>query len=390
MTLDGPFTSMIGPSQEQKITLGKGERELVWIVGYEAELISSKSGSAVPDRFMCHVSVDLQKEAYQQRLAPRLQATYRLVTLSQGLTKVDFPTGFGMPIPSDQLLWIRSQLLNLNDEKIADNIQFKIKFHYLRDKELQAPIKPLFLVRAPVVKSLEPGQNHFGGVKSSAGCSVGVNANPDDYLEYDSKGQAFIPHWKLPPGREETKTLITERLSLPDDMTVHAIVSHVHPSAESLTLIDLTTLDMVYQARTNPNKERLALDSISTYSSEVGLALKKDHDYGLVSVYDNQTDRELDSMAVMYLYLHDPEFLPPTTAELNTLLPQDAVLENRQKDKVVWRSHEPLRSVNSLFESDEKWRLKSESSNGIQWEGPSGFVLIEPQNSGCLLSLTFR
>jgi hypothetical protein len=387
MKVDGVYTSMVGPSEERQVTLEEGKRELLWLVGYEAHLVSRQSGSLVPDRFMCHVSVDLEKKSYQQVLGPRLDAEYRLVTLTQGMTQVDFPAGFGMPIPSNQLLWVRSQILNLNEEELSDQVQFEIKLRYIRDADLESPLKPLFLVRAPVVKSVDPDQNHFGGVQSEAGCSVGVNANPDGYLEYDSQGQAFIPHWKVPPGREETKTLITERLSLPEDMRVHCIVTHVHPAAESLTLVDLTTMEAVYQARTEPAKDLLALESISTYSSQDGLLLQKDHQYGLISIYDNQTDKELDSMAVMYLYIHDPKYLPPSAAEFSTPLPPETEMVKREPDKVEWRSASPLPLVNAFLGSVDGWKLVESSENWSEWKGPTGRLRVEQTGSRSTISL---
>ena len=40
---------------------------------------------------------------------------------------------------------------------------------------------------------------------------------------------------------DHDRTLVTELMSLPYDTTVHYIAVHLHPFAESLELIDLTT-----------------------------------------------------------------------------------------------------------------------------------------------------
>ena len=50
------------------------------------------------------------------------------------------------------------------------------------------------------------------------------------------------------------------------------------------------------------------------YSSPEGLPLYKDHQYELVSKYNNTTQEAVDSMAVMYLYMRDPRFEKPTRA----------------------------------------------------------------------------
>jgi hypothetical protein len=50
-----------------------------------------------------------------------------------------------------------------------------------------------------------------------------------------------------------------------------------------------------------------------------GVPIYKDHDYEVVSVYNNTSNEDQDSMAVMYLYLHDKGFnkpaKPATTAK---------------------------------------------------------------------------
>jgi hypothetical protein len=39
-----------------------------------------------------------------------------------------------------------------------------------------------------------------------------------------------------------------------------------------------------------------------------GLPIHRDHDYELVTIYDNPTDHDIDAMAILYLYLLDKSF----------------------------------------------------------------------------------
>ena len=55
----------------------------------------------------------------------------------------------------------------------------------------------------------------------------------------------------------------------------------------------------------------MGITSIDEYSSVEGLALFKDHQYELTSTYENTSDHDVDSMAVMYLYMHDKRFKKP-------------------------------------------------------------------------------
>lgn len=386
--VDGLYTSMAGPNEDRMTSLLGESRELLWIVGYEATVL--KGEQVAPERFMCHASLDQAAQSYSARMAPRIPAASRLFTLSQGVTKVDFPEGFGLPVASDQVLWVRTQVLNLDAENLDGEVRFRVRIRYRKDSELESPMKALFLVRAPVVKALDPNATHFGGVKSTAGCSVGLNANPENHLEYDSKGQAFIPHWKVKQGRETTKTMITERLGIPDDMRIHTIVTHVHPSAESLTLVDLTKLESVYRAGVKSLEgDKLGIAKINTYSSAEGLLLKKEHDYGLISVYDNQTDRELDSMAVMYLYIHDPDYVSPTPFEMGLPLPPKTIVRLRLEDAVEFLSEVRFDLAKPYYEGGlgKEWTKDSEDEDSVVWKHKKAELLIEREDRQTRISL---
>ena len=56
----------------------------------------------------------------------------------------------------------------------------------------------------------------------------------------------------------------------------------------------------------------------------VGIPVYADHQYELVSVYENTSAEEQDSMAVMYLYLDDRHFHRPLVADHAGTSPQAA------------------------------------------------------------------
>ena len=108
-------------------------------------------------------------------------------------------------------------------------------------------------------------------------------------------------------GREVSHTRVTPKLDLPYDTTVHAIAVHLHPFAESLELRDLTADTTVFRSRARQVETGIGLSHVETFASRAGLPLYADHEYELISVYDNTTGEAQDSMAVMYLYVlvHD-------------------------------------------------------------------------------------
>ncbi|MEO1934827.1 MAG: hypothetical protein ABGX04_08605, partial [Myxococcales bacterium] len=83
---------------------------------------------------------------------------------------------------------------------------------------------------------------------------------------------------------------------------------HLHPFAESLELRDLTAKETVFISHATNRKDSIGLKEVESYSSTEGLILFKDHEYSLISVYDNDSGERQDAMASMFLYMLDTKF----------------------------------------------------------------------------------
>ena len=143
-----------------------------------------------------------------------------------------------------------------------------------------------------------------------SGCSVGspaVDGDSDD----DTHGQKFTAHSIVPPGRGTNVTNVTRFMNLPYDTTVHYIAVHLHPFAERLVLEDITSHSVVFDAKVTPAPDKIGIASIDHYSSVEGIKVYKDHQYQLTSYYNNTSDHDVDSMAVMYMYMRDSKFKKP-------------------------------------------------------------------------------
>jgi hypothetical protein len=104
-------------------------------------------------------------------------------------------------------------------------------------------------------------------------------------------------------------------MKLPFDATAHFIAAHLHPFAESATLTDLTSKTHVLTSRGRGLENQIGLTGVESFISEPGLCIFQGHDYELKSIYENTTDENQDSMAVMFLYLLGKDFrLPPVLA----------------------------------------------------------------------------
>ena len=137
----------------------------------------------------------------------------------------------------------------------------------------------------------------------------------------DGSGAELIGHWVVPPGRQVRKKNVTERLQVPFDSTLHFAAVHMHPFAESLELRDLTAGKSVVKCLTRPLAKGIGLEHVDSFSSEEGVPIYKDHQYQLISVYNNTSPVNQDSMAVMYLFVLDSQFHKPTAGAVASARP---------------------------------------------------------------------
>lgn len=314
-TVDRLYKSMQGPQSTQEVRLSSAEPpELLWITGYEAVMVGPDGASPTPQEFMCHSNLDFRDVGRHNQLFGHRPISNRLFTLSQGQFVIAFPEGFGIPVMSDEPLNLTTQVLNHNVRDAAFQVRHKVTIHSLRNREAAAPMTPLFTVGVYGLALLQGDQPYYGvqqpdPSKHGSGCLIGTNAS--DHTYSDPQGRTFTGHWVVPPGRQVNRTLVTNMLSLPFDTTVHAIAVHLHPFAESLELRDLTADSTVFASRAENFADRIGLARVEAFSSVEGIPIFKDHEYELVSVYNNTTDVDQDSMAVMLLYLRDRDVRAP-------------------------------------------------------------------------------
>ncbi len=100
-------------------------------------------------------------------------------------------------------------------------------------------------------------------------------------------------------------------MALPFDTTLHYVAVHMHPYAESVELRDVTADRSIFKSHARNLSGEIGLANVEYFSSIEGVPVYKDHEYELISVYDNTTDEDQDSMAVMYAYFLDQNYQGP-------------------------------------------------------------------------------
>lgn len=321
-TIDRIYKSMAGPVSQQMVELApKNPPQLLWLTAYRVKVVGADGTSPVSQEFMCHNNLDYQTVAHNQLFGGRALSS-RIFTLSQGQFTVELPEGFGVPVMSNEPLFLSTQVLNHNRKDINIQVRHKVSIDFVLDKELKAPLKPLFPATGFIVALLEGKDGHFGvdqptEAQKHASCLPGLTA-PDSKFPVvygDEQGRKVTGHWVVPPGREERHTLINSIMQIPNDTTLHFIGVHLHPFAESIELRDLTTGKTLFKSRARGPEKGIGLSHVDYFTSREGIPVSKGHDYELVSVYDNTSGTEQDAMASMFFYFLDKEFKEPAIAQ---------------------------------------------------------------------------
>lgn len=316
--IDRVYRSMEGPQSTQQVFLGDPESpELVWLTGVKTEMMMEDGETATLPEFMCHVNVDFDAQLHRKLFGWQKIVSTRLVTLSQGQLESFFPPGFGMPLLSNEPIILTTQVLNLNFANPEIRVRHRVTFYFTRDCELTEPMMPLYnsgvfgmaLVEGPegILPEMLPESEH------GSSCLMRPQApNAMGGSEYrDKAGRKFTGHWVVKPGREENVTDVTDLLALPFDTKLHHAAVHLHPFAESLELRDATAGTSVFKSIARGPEHGYGLTDVSSFASAEGVPLLEGHRYELVSVYNNTSGKDADSMAVMYLGILDKEFRKP-------------------------------------------------------------------------------
>ena len=324
LKVDRIYKSMEGPFRTQNVNFrDNGRPLLIWILGYRADIVSADGQAALSQEFMCHSNLELNTETHRKIFQRQeiddtvVVPLTRVATLSQGQLSMSLPEGFGMPIMSSEDLILGTQVLNLNRPEMDTSVRHKLYLDFILDKDLKTHLKPLLPTFAQVSALVERDGVYrpsvISNVLEQTSCSLGLHAPQAGNLglHNDNFGRRFTGHWVVKPGREVRRTRVTKHMRIPFDTTIHYMAVHLHPFSESLTLRDLTKNKDLWTCHPKMMKTGIGIDEAADYSSREGIAVYKDHEYEVVSVYNNTSGVNQDAMATIFIYLLDKEFKKP-------------------------------------------------------------------------------
>jgi len=323
-TMSEVYKSMFGPEDNERLGLtgAKGERpEIVWITGIRAEMVGADGETPESPEYFCHSNFSMATSQPANRkliFGDHFRQTRKLFTLVQGQAEIRFPTGYGLPVLSNDRFDSHVMVMNPTEREKPVRVGVESRLDFVRDSELEHSMRPLYKIPFVVKVRVDSPEGVPFQHEGKESCAEGnhpvetvtsvdrSSVNRRSSVSENASGAERSVHWYVPPGRHVYRHRL-ERIAqkIPYDTTIHYIASHLHPFGESLELIDLTTGESVYKATATNYSDRIAVEEITHYSSPDGLPIYSDHDYELVALYNNPLNHDIDSMAVMYLYLHD-------------------------------------------------------------------------------------
>jgi hypothetical protein len=301
--IDGIYKSMEGPKSSNYVQLSQ-DSTLLWLTSFHVRALDSKTKQPISDDFICHTNVDFNDVKYFSHfhLENRIGTQYpRMTSLSHGLEDFSFPKGYGVPMQGNDLLYVTTQSLNHNFQKINKLIKHEVSIEYSKNNGIKPLMSRTAFIMLPYDKKdpykepTDPGTNQCIPVETK-------NHSYDD-----GNGNMMSGHWVIPTGKNTYRSSVNNQLQITDSLRLHAAAIHVHPFSTSITLFDKTANQPVFVSKITNHKDRVGLAKIEQFSSETGIWLYKNHDYEIVLTVDNTTDIAQDMMGSMFLFFYDKE-----------------------------------------------------------------------------------
>jgi len=306
LIIDNIYKSMEGPKVMQGFQLDGLKQELVWITSFKTTVVNEYETNNLSNDYICHTNIDYYDSSYYSNwdLPNKIGAHYpRLATLTNGMESYKFPEGFGFPILTNDYLYLSTQSLNQNKKDTIFKEKHRVEIGY---KKHQKGIKPLesrtIFIMLPY--NLDDPFNE-NAARANPNLCIPIETKNHSYT--NDKGQALSGHWVIFPGKETFRYTITKQLALKDSTSLHHIATHLHPFAESLTLQNSTTGEIIFTAFTENYTNKIGLKNIPEFSSKEGVMLYADNEYELILKTNNTTNEAQDMMASMFLGLYDAE-----------------------------------------------------------------------------------
>ncbi len=300
-SMAGPGTLIDGFSLSDK---AEDSGKIFWLKSIRVDTLQP-DGQAASNEYFCHANLkfDVPAPMHNSKFPERHHMPKRLLTLTEGRMRIDLPKGFGIPIYAETQLGFDTMSHNLNHNPDTEpaQVRFRATVNYLTTNQEDGEVlKPLFRRTVymydagdkPDFQALAESDDEFCGTVDAQEGLPRIGNNPI--------------HWSVPPGEHTYVLPVDEQLFLSFDTTVHYAAAHFHNHCEWMRLVDKTSGKTVLEFTGTPYVGERGMAAISDVISQEGIALSSEAEYELQVRYQNPTSKDIDAMAILYLYLLEP------------------------------------------------------------------------------------
>lgn len=294
--------------REKKLILDNQPGELIWLTGIKTRVESENSASLPSGLISLSELSVVRPHRHLELIKSDQPITGVLFRMSAGISEVQLPKGFGLPLFSNEPCHLVSQSQSVDGLSLPASFKLVSDLDFIRDRGLDKPMKPLFCGKAVSIVSSDRSPKYFGELNGSVethGMGTADAQLATDQLFADTYGQKFGDYWLLTPGRQKTHTLVTHMLNLQFDTTLHHATGHMLAYGSSVELRDITDGRSLVKLEAVKDRDSGQIDKIEPFSSLEGVPMPKDHHYEIVSVYENTSAVKQPASASMLLYLRD-------------------------------------------------------------------------------------
>jgi len=303
------YMSMQGPTRTETFELGAASKSpFLWIKKYRVDVLNDQE-EAESTEFLCHAWLTSRKgdQSDVKRRIEKDDTTEEtpnlFLTISQGMEEMQFPEGFAVKVDNrfHNRLKFLGMAVNNNYEEIDKKVKFQTTIEYLEDdaaRELN--IKPLTAMMLPARQELKKvggahHRHHMTGIGEDEFRGIAPARE---------RRKTHTEHWMVPPGKHIYRSDVKSG-GIKSNGMIHFIKLHLHAYGQSMTLLDKTTGEEIWTGYAENHPEGKAhLLNTDYYTSTEGMPVFENHQYELITVYDNPTDHDIDAMGVLRLYVH--------------------------------------------------------------------------------------
>jgi hypothetical protein len=285
-------SSMIGVPLDQDVALGKDPlTSIVWLKGLQIEAFDERGRVKARD-FICHAGLGVKpRQSIDDHGLPAIKSLHGGLIVPTGVDGgLALPPGYAMRVDNlKSSTFLRVQAMNANVVP-AFNARYRITVKYIGNEDAQKLGLKNIRVIHPSIYGNEVA------VKNSETAPV------SDPIQCASASNPLL--FTIPPGRHTYLKVLDHYHPIYEGGKVLAVVRHMHAYGESVDLIDQTTGKSVLPDLA-PIAGNLVLaarsDALSKYDE--GIPIDPTHTYAVKAVYNNVTDKPVQGMAILDMYM---------------------------------------------------------------------------------------